>query len=141
MADQPQVFKYERPDVDPTLSKIGTIKDWRRSSTAKGKASFRLCRSDLVRADVKVLVEGGEDELHYHPGNDGFWMVLEGRARYYGEGDVVISELGKHEGILIPRGFSYWFESVGDEPLELLHVAALVQNIKDVTIKPGKVAP
>ena len=35
------------------------------------------------------------------------------------------SEFGKHEGIHIPRGFYYWFESCGDETLELLQVEAV----------------
>jgi mannose-6-phosphate isomerase-like protein (cupin superfamily) len=49
---------------------------------------------------------------------------LSGHARFYGEGDVVLGDLGKHEGILLPRGTKYWFESVGSEPLELLQIEA-----------------
>ena len=137
MANQPQVFKYERPDADPTLPETDTVKDWKLSKY-KSKSTFKLCKSDLVKSDVKFLAKGSRNVLHYHSGNDGFWLVLEGQARYYTEGDVVVAELGKHEGILIPRGFRYWFESVGDEPLEVLHVAAVAQNGKDVNIKPGK---
>jgi predicted small metal-binding protein/mannose-6-phosphate isomerase-like protein (cupin superfamily) len=108
-----QVFRYETPDLD------------------RGKGIVWLARTDLLRAIVQVVREGGENNLHSHSGNDGFWMVLGGRARYYGEGDVLLAELGKYEGILIPRGFKYWFESASEEPLEVLHVAAFDQKVKD----------
>ncbi len=36
----------------------------------------------------------------------------------------LLADLGKHEGILMPRGYKYWFESASDEPLEILQVAA-----------------
>jgi mannose-6-phosphate isomerase-like protein (cupin superfamily) len=51
-------------------------------------------------------------------------MVLKGRARFYGEGDELIAELGPHDGILLPRHFKYWFESASEETLELLQVEA-----------------
>ena len=37
----------------------------------------------------------------------------------------MIAELGPREGIHIPRGFYYWFESASDEVLELLQVEAV----------------
>ncbi len=130
MANQPQIFRYEGPDSG-ALHPIGRY---------GGRTGFTLCKSDLVLAGMSVISGGGENELHYHTGNDGFWMVIAGRVKFYGEGDAVIAELGKHEGILIPRGFSYWFGSVGDERLELLHVAAKAQNTEDKNIKPLRAA-
>ena len=116
MANEPQIFKYSIPD------------------SPKEKSIVPMCRTDILRADVQVLKHGGENNLHSHTGNDGFWMVLAGRARFYAEGDDLLAELGKHEGIAIPRGFRYWFESAGEEPLELLHVVAYAQNVKDERI-------
>ena len=130
MANQPQIFNYD-PDSETARRKQG--------GAHAGRIGFPLCKTDLVTADVRVIVQGGENELHYHTGNDGFWMVLGGRVRYYGEGDAVIAELGKHEGILIPRGFSYWFESVGEERLQLLHVGAKAQDTDDRNIKRATV--
>jgi mannose-6-phosphate isomerase-like protein (cupin superfamily) len=103
---EPVTFQYLRPEL------------------RRGKAALPLVRTDLLLAMVQVAAEGGENNLHSHAHMDGFWFVLRGAARFYGEGDVVVAELGAHEGILIPRGFSYWFESAGDEPLELLQVEA-----------------
>lgn len=104
---KPVTFKYERP---ATLEKSKTIV-W-------------LCRTDRMVCDVQVLRDGGETNLHSHTHLDGFWFVLSGRARFYGEGDTVIGDLGPKEGILLPRGSKYWFESASDEPLELLQVEA-----------------
>ncbi len=110
---QPQVFRYETPTPD-----------------GSGKVHSFLARSDILSAGVQLVSDGGETNLHAHGGNDGFWFVLAGRARFYGEGDVVIGEFGQHEGILIPRGFPYWFEKAGDEPLEIMRVGATAQNEK-----------
>lgn len=105
----PRTFRYRRPAGD----------EWHA-----GKAHVRLGNTDLVRASVQVLGEHGANNLHSHPRTDGIWFVLSGRCRFYGEDDVTLGELGRHEGITIPRGTKYWFESVGEEPLELLHISA-----------------
>ena len=75
-------------------------------------------------------------------------MVLNGRARFYGEGDVLLGSFGPREGILVPRGSRYWFESEGEEILELLQVQAYDVPMKDlktaianrVNIEPLKTA-
>jgi mannose-6-phosphate isomerase-like protein (cupin superfamily) len=48
--------------------------------------------------------------------------VLSGRARFYGEEHVLLADMGQYEGVLLPRGVPYWFESGSDEPLELLQI-------------------
>jgi mannose-6-phosphate isomerase-like protein (cupin superfamily) len=99
------------------------------------KKTVRLCRSSLIRADVQVLpAHGGANNLHSHTGNDGFWFVLNGRVRFYDENDTVVGDLGRHEGMLVPHDTPYWFESAGDEPLELLHVAAGDPRIDDTRV-------
>jgi mannose-6-phosphate isomerase-like protein (cupin superfamily) len=64
---------------------------------------------------------------------DGFWFVLRGAARFYTSNDDVLAELGPDEGILIPRDFPYWFESVGDAQLELLQVEAYAKPLRTMT--------
>jgi mannose-6-phosphate isomerase-like protein (cupin superfamily) len=54
--------------------------------------------------------------------------VLAGRARFYTEGDALVADLGRHEGVLIPRGFKYWFEQTGDESLQILQVHATMPS-------------
>jgi mannose-6-phosphate isomerase-like protein (cupin superfamily) len=102
----PVTFKYQRPD-----------------SLEKPKTFVWLCRTDRMVCDVQVVKkDGGETNLHSHSHLDGFWFVLSGRARFYGDGDALLGDLGPHEGILLPRGSKYWFESASDEPLELLQI-------------------
>ena len=108
-----QVFKYEKPDDMPG-----------------GKAIVQLAGSDVIRGRVQVVREGGENNLHSHRGMDGFWMVLSGRVRFYGPEDVLIGDFGKYEGILIPRGEQYWFESASDEELEILQMAGFEMGTK-----------
>ena len=84
-----------------------------------------LARSGRLRTLVQIVREGGENNLHYHTNSDTTWVVLRGRARFYGVGDVLIGEYGPREGILIPGGARYWFEKAGDEVLELLQVVGV----------------
>jgi len=107
-APKAQVFKYAKPALP--------------DGPYEGKVITRLARTDRMLANVQVLKSGGENNLHSHRHLDGFWMVLSGRVRFYGDDDVVIAELGPREGILVPRNFKYWFESIGEETLELLQV-------------------
>jgi mannose-6-phosphate isomerase-like protein (cupin superfamily) len=104
---------------------------YRKPETLKGgKAIVQLAASDIIRGRVQIVREGGENNLHSHKGMDGFWMVLRGRVKFYGPGDALIAELGQHEGILLPRGTEYWFESSGEEDLELLQMAAFEKGVK-----------
>ena len=99
----------------------------REIKSAKGVVP--LARTDLVFSAIQIVKEGGENNLHSHAGMDGLWFVLAGRVRFYGEGDEIIGEFGKHEGVLIPRGVAYWFESADlDEPLEILQVESFAKG-------------
>ncbi len=104
---QPQAFNYEPPTDDA------------------GRTVMWLARTDMLFADVQILKEGGgETNMHSHPHLDGFWFVLSGRVRFYGEGDKLLGDLGKYQGVMLPRGTKYWFERVGPEPLEILQIEA-----------------
>ena len=76
-----------------------------------------------------------------HTGEDAFWLVLSGAVKFYGEGDTVIADLKKHEGILIPRNFKYWFESASAEPLEILRIAARDQNAENKRVNIEALKP
>ena len=97
------------------------------SGVNSAKGVVRLGQCDYVRADVQIVKkDGGENNLHYHSNGEGFWMVLKGRVRFYGPGDVVLGEFGPQEGIITPVYSRYWFENAGDEDLEILHINAQV---------------
>jgi len=118
------VFRYRRPE---------------ELKTRRGIAP--LARSDILFSAVQIIREGGENSLHSHSAMDGFWFVLRGRARFYGAGDKLIGEIGQHEGVFVPRNVPYWFESIGDELLELLQVEAIDKTVKNTLTRlaPKKV--
>ena len=99
------VFRYERP-----------------ASMEKPRVIQWLTKTDRLFATIQVTRRGGETNLHLHEHLDGFWFVLNGRVRFYSDETTLYAELGKNEGISVPRGQKYWFEAVGDETLELLQV-------------------
>src|SRR5215213_10726198 len=104
----PMKFSYSKPD-----------------SVSVGKGFVNLGRRDIVRGAVQIVKKhGGENNLHFHTTSASFWMVLKGRVRFYGPGDVLIGEFGPHEGTITPRYARYWFENVGEEDLEILQVSA-----------------
>jgi quercetin dioxygenase-like cupin family protein len=94
---------------------------------SRGKISERLARTDVLGIGVQVVsADGGETNLHSHPAFDSSWIVLDGRATFYSEGDQVVAELGRNELVMIPAGTPYWFKSSSDKPLVLLHITARV---------------
>ena len=109
----PRPFKYTKPEFD------------------HGKRIVKLARTDRMIGLMQVLKQGGENNLHSHSHLDGFWLVLSGRVRFYGTDDQLIADLGRLEGVLIPRNCPYWFESAGDEDAELLQVEAFDIPIAD----------
>lgn len=119
MSDRPEaeVYRYEVPESDHPKDHIRFFD-----------------RPNSFRGEVQVVKEGGENNLHAHKGVDGFWMVLDGKARFYTSGDKVVAELEQQEAVLIPHGFRYWFETVGEEPAEILHIASPVGGIEDERI-------
>lgn len=104
------------------------------------KKTWQVCNSDLMKVQKQVVKSGGENNLHTHTGEDAFWYVISGAVRFYGEGDKEIGVYQKGEGLLVPRGFKYWFESASSEPLEVLRVTAKDQSVdnKRVDLAPQK---
>ena len=116
MAQEAKIFKYQTPEFEGV------------------KKSMIVCNSDLMKVMVQVVKDGGENNLHTHTGDDAFWYVMNGAVKFYGEGDKLIGEFKKGEGILIPRGFKYWFESCPGEPLEILRVTAKDQSVENMGV-------
>ena len=125
----PVSFAYKKPDA-----------------LNAGKGFVNLGCKDIVRGAVQIVKKnGGENNLHYHTSSASFWMVLKGRVRFYGPGDVLIGEFGPHEGTITPRYSRYWFENCGNEDLEILQVSGLSEGAKtsgrtDVSAQRFKIA-
>ncbi len=123
MEKEVRTFKLERPAFEGV------------------KKSTLICSSDILRGHIQIIKKGGENNLHTHTGEDAFWLVLSGAVKFYGEGDRLIGSLKKDEGILIPRGFKYWFESASEEPLEILRVAARDQGAENKRVNCAPLKP
>ena len=94
-----------------------------------------LARSDVIGGMVHLLDEGGENNLHSHTASDAYWIVLEGEAAFYGEGDAEIATLGPGGTVLIPRDTKYWFKKSGDQQAVVMRIWANVPNIKDERVE------
>lgn len=118
-------FAFER--LPPHEAKMQEFR-YRDPEPGRPKTISRLFTSDLMCGFIQVIDKGGETTLHSHAAMDGLWMVLSGRARFYGEGNVVVGEYGPFEGLYIPRGVLYSFESAAEEPLKLLQVEGFARE-------------
>ena len=91
----------------------------------KGRTNTPLARTDNMWAILKVYASGGENGLHTHPNEDHTFLVLQGKARYY-DADGNHTDVGRHEGIMLPAGAYYWFEAISKEPLVLVRIGCRV---------------
>ena len=91
----------------------------------QGRAEALLGATDRMWIALKTYAEGGENTLHNHSNEDHTFIVLQGKARFFGhKGESVV--LGRNEGILLPRGSYYRFRTEGDEPLVVLRMGCVV---------------
>jgi len=89
-----------------------------------GRINCSLAKTDSCSATILVIRKGYKTPHHYHPNQEGIWLVLKGCVRFYsGEYDNPSGEFGPLEGILQPENSRYWFETAGDEEAWLLQIA------------------
>jgi mannose-6-phosphate isomerase-like protein (cupin superfamily) len=88
-----------------------------------GRTNQVLARTDTVEVRAKVYAAGGENALHTHLDEDHTFFVLDGEATFYGP-DEQSMVVGRYEGIMLPAGAYYRFESTGDTNLVLLRIGA-----------------
>src|SRR4029450_10405832 len=111
------------------IYKYDSARDFSERDTKRGKQNLHLgsCGGLNVGVPVaikggEVVMKGGETNLHARPGFDSSWYVLSGRVKFYGAGDTLVADLGKGEGLFIPRAVPYWFEAGrGENQGELPH--------------------
>lgn len=116
----------EKTDIAPfQVAKV------RPQLVSRGKTSTQLVRAGNLGIGVQVAAsDGGETNLHAHPGTDSCWMVVGGKAKFYTVNDRLIAELGKFEMISIPAGTPYWFDTVDpDENLVILHITSRIPGV------------
>jgi quercetin dioxygenase-like cupin family protein len=100
-------FSFARPDlVSPTR-----------------RINCYLAKTDHVSSTLLVLDPGYYEPAHYHPNQDGIWLVLKGKVKFYDGGQTVTGIFGPLEGVCQPQNSRYWFEVEGDEEAWLLQIA------------------
>src|SRR6476620_3078435 len=87
----------------------------------QGRSNTSLAETDNMWATLKVYASGGENGLHTHPHEDHMFVVMQGTARFFGPNDETV-DLGKFQGIMLPAGAYYKFQSTSEEPLVLMRV-------------------
>lgn len=91
---------------------------------SSGRSNQVVAHSDDMTVTVKVYAEGGENALHTHQSEDHSFFVLAGQATFHlGKEDRVVV-VNRYEGVLLPKGAFYRFESTGKENLVLYRVGA-----------------
>ncbi len=88
-----------------------------------GQTNTPVAGTDLLKVRVKVYAEGGENALHAHFDEDHSFVVLQGQATFHDDAGNT-NVVNKHEGILLPKGAYYYFQSTGNENLVLLRMGA-----------------
>ena len=119
--------------TEKTAPKV-TRYDMRVPLLTSGRTNQVLARTDTVEVRAKVYAAGGENALHTHLDEDHTFFVLDGEATFYGP-DEQSMVVGRYEGIMLPAGAFYRFESTGDTNLVLLRIGA------DVPAPEGTIEP
>lgn len=96
----------------------------------QGRTNQVLAATDHLNVVLKTYASGGENELHAHTNEDHVFVVMQGRAIFFGPGDVQ-REVGLSQGILLPRGVVYKFQAEGPDPLVLLRVGSVIDPESD----------
>ena len=98
---------------------------------AQGRFDNRVARTDLMTMIVKVYASGGENAMHQHLTEDHSFIVLEGQATFHIGTDDNIHVCNKYEGVMLPKGACYWFQSSAPENLVMLRAGASTSWPKD----------
>jgi mannose-6-phosphate isomerase-like protein (cupin superfamily) len=97
---------------------------------SKGATDIPYAATDRLWVVLKTYASGGENELHAHPNEDHIFLIMQGRAEFYGPNEET-RILGHNEFVLLPRGTYYYFKSIDSQPLVMLRIGAIVDPTDD----------
>jgi mannose-6-phosphate isomerase-like protein (cupin superfamily) len=103
---------------------------------AEGSSMRLLAETPEFWMHLKIYSTGGENGLHAHVDEDHAFVVLQGQATYV-DGDGAEHVVNPYEGVLVPKGALYRFQSSGDENLVLLRVGTSQKGIESVANRTG----
>jgi mannose-6-phosphate isomerase-like protein (cupin superfamily) len=100
----------------------------------QGRTNIPLAATNVMSVVLKTYASEGENALHAHINEDHVFLILQGRAEFYGpQGQTW--RAGLHEGVLLPRGTFYSFRAISDEPLVMVRIGSAVDTAEDVTAR------
>jgi quercetin dioxygenase-like cupin family protein len=108
-----------------TTASAAQVFDLRTPYLQQGRTTDMRSRTDLLTITMKVYAEGGENAMHTHPYEDHAFIVIEGQATFHIDTDDNIKVVNAYEGVMLPAGTFYWFESSGDRNLVMIRPGAL----------------
>jgi len=113
-------------------SKLPSFFHVRAKLPKEGRTNQVLGASRYMNVVLKTYASGGENELHAHSNEDHVFVVMQGRAVFYGpRGET--REVARNDCVLLPANSLYWFHAKEDaEPLVLLRIGAAVDPDQDV---------
>lgn len=103
---------------------------------SQGRLDNIVATTPLLSVVVKVYASGGENAMHMHANEDHSFIVLQGQATFRINSDDNIKVVNKNEGVMLPRGVLYWFQSSAAENLVMLRVGASEEWVKHERSNP-----
>lgn len=88
---------------------------------AKGRTETVLAASEQLTVRLKMYASGGENMLHAHRHEDHVFVILQGAAEFFDE-EGSLGIFSANQGVLLPKGSMYRFNSMPGEPLAMLRV-------------------
>jgi mannose-6-phosphate isomerase-like protein (cupin superfamily) len=113
-----------------------TVFDLRTPYLEQGRTTDLRAKTDLMTIMAKVYAEGGENAMHNHPHEDHAFIVLEGEATFHIESDDNTKVVGRWEGVMLPKGVNYYFQSSGGQNLVMIRVGASYPGEKHGRLTP-----
>jgi mannose-6-phosphate isomerase-like protein (cupin superfamily) len=112
------------------------VYNFRTPYLKQGRTTDLRAKTDLMTVMVKVYAEGGENAMHYHSTEDHTFFVLEGQATFHlGEYDNTVV-VNRYEGVMLPKGAVYCFESSGEGNLVMIRIGATPPGPRNERLAP-----
>jgi mannose-6-phosphate isomerase-like protein (cupin superfamily) len=94
---------------------------------SSGTTTEPLAAGEHLWLHSKVYSRGGENAFHSHQEEEHAFFVLQGGATFSFP-DAESERVGPYEGILIPKGVRYRFETEGGDNTIMIRVGAFAQR-------------
>ena len=118
-----EAVKKHEPEAKPRTQKFSL----RTPYMKQGRITQLVAETENLWIHTKINYEGGENEIHTHLDEDHSFIVLEGQMSVFDEKGNEI-KVGKHQGVMIPKGAYYRYLNTGSENLVVIRVGAGIKG-------------